>query len=129
MIIFIPGSNELKLNHEKVWIRRQIHLIDSQSTQSICRHFLQWSGIKLIQDNLIHISKFLTALAALYIPFSPTHWVIHDFAIQKSAHIQLDNLQLAYTSKTGQTGHTSYLSFFLHGQNFWRIKFTPKFTQ
>ena len=25
--------------------------------------------------------------------------------------------------------HTSYLSFFLHMQNFWRIKFTPKFTQ
>ena len=25
--------------------------------------------------------------------------------------------------------HTSYLSFFLHGQNFWKIKFTPKFTQ
>ena len=23
-------------------------------------------------------------------------------------------------------GHTWYLSFFLHGQNFWRIKFTPK---
>ena len=22
--------------------------------------------------------------------------------------------------------HTLYLSFFLHGQNFWRIKFTPK---
>ena len=22
--------------------------------------------------------------------------------------------------------HTSYLSFFLHEQNFWRIKFTPK---
>ena len=22
--------------------------------------------------------------------------------------------------------HTSYLSFFVHGQNFWRIKFTPK---
>ena len=22
--------------------------------------------------------------------------------------------------------HTSYLSFFLHKQNFWRIKFTPK---
>ena len=22
--------------------------------------------------------------------------------------------------------HTWYLSFFLHGQNFWRIKFTPK---
>ena len=22
--------------------------------------------------------------------------------------------------------HTSYLSFFLHGQHFWRIKFTPK---
>ena len=22
--------------------------------------------------------------------------------------------------------HTSYLSFFLHMQNFWRIKFTPK---
>ena len=26
----------------------------------------------------------------------------------------------------GSTGHTLYLSFFLHGQNFWRIKFTPK---
>ena len=25
--------------------------------------------------------------------------------------------------------HTSYLSFCLHRQNFWRIKFTPKFTQ
>ena len=25
--------------------------------------------------------------------------------------------------------HTSYLSFFLYMQNFWRIKFTPKFTQ
>ena len=25
--------------------------------------------------------------------------------------------------------HTLYLSFFLHGQNFWKIKFTPKFTQ
>ena len=25
--------------------------------------------------------------------------------------------------------HTSYLSFFLHGQNFWKIKFTPKFPQ
>ena len=23
-------------------------------------------------------------------------------------------------------GHTSNLSFLLHGQNFWRIKFTPK---
>ena len=23
-------------------------------------------------------------------------------------------------------GHTFYLSFFLHRQNFWRIKFTPK---
>ena len=22
--------------------------------------------------------------------------------------------------------HTSYLSFFLHGQNFWKMKFTPK---
>ena len=25
-------------------------------------------------------------------------------------------------------GHTWYLSFFLHGQNFWRLKFTPKNT-
>ena len=25
--------------------------------------------------------------------------------------------------------HTSYLSFFLHRQIFWKIKFTPKFTQ
>ena len=25
--------------------------------------------------------------------------------------------------------HTSNLSFFVHGQNFWKIKFTPKFTQ
>merc|ERR1711949_97948 len=25
--------------------------------------------------------------------------------------------------------HTSYLSFFLHRQNFWKLKFTPKFTQ
>ena len=25
-----------------------------------------------------------------------------------------------------QLDHTLYLSFFLHGQNFWRIKFTPK---
>ena len=25
--------------------------------------------------------------------------------------------------------HTSFLSFFLHRQIFWRIKFTPKFTQ
>ena len=25
--------------------------------------------------------------------------------------------------------HTSYLSFFLHRQNFWRIKFPQKFTQ
>ena len=24
--------------------------------------------------------------------------------------------------------HTSYLSFFLHMQNFWRIEFTPKYT-
>ena len=24
--------------------------------------------------------------------------------------------------------HTSYLSFFLHEQNFWRVKFTPKYT-
>ena len=24
------------------------------------------------------------------------------------------------------SAHTSYLSFFLHWQNFWRIKFTPK---
>ena len=24
------------------------------------------------------------------------------------------------------SNHTLYLSFFLHGQNFWRIKFTPK---
>ena len=27
------------------------------------------------------------------------------------------------------TAHTSYLSFFLHRQNFWRIKFTPKNAQ
>ena len=26
-------------------------------------------------------------------------------------------------------GHTSYLSFFLHGQNFWIIEFTPKNTK
>ena len=29
-------------------------------------------------------------------------------------------------STLGCTKHTWYLSFFLHGQNFWRIKFTPK---
>ena len=27
---------------------------------------------------------------------------------------------------TWEGGHTWYLSFFLHGQNFWRIKFSPK---
>ena len=27
---------------------------------------------------------------------------------------------------SGPPAHTSYLSFFLHRQNFWRIKFTPK---
>ena len=29
-------------------------------------------------------------------------------------------------SGDGGGDHTLYLSFFLHGQNFWRIKFTPK---
>ena len=29
-------------------------------------------------------------------------------------------------SQQRQDKHTSYLSFFLHGQNFWIIKFTPK---
>ena len=28
--------------------------------------------------------------------------------------------------RNGGEIHTSYLSFFLHRQNFWRIKFTPK---
>ena len=41
-----------------------------------------------------------------------------------------------YTAKPadltlGKLGFTSYLIFviFLHGQNFWKIKFTPKLTQ
>ena len=33
------------------------------------------------------------------------------------------------TLKDIHWNHTWYLSFFLHRQNFWRIKFTPKFTQ
>ena len=32
---------------------------------------------------------------------------------------------LAHSTKTS-SNHTSYLSFFLHSQIFWKIKFTPK---
>ena len=31
-----------------------------------------------------------------------------------------------FKSESVSQSHTWYLSFFLHGQNFWRIKFTPK---
>ena len=34
--------------------------------------------------------------------------------------------QLHWGRQQSDLIHTSYLSFFLHGQNFWRIKFTPK---
>ena len=34
-----------------------------------------------------------------------------------------------HAKKNGTNRHTWYLSFFLHRQNFWRRKFTPKFTQ
>ena len=40
--------------------------------------------------------------------------------------------QYVYYEDRGGKGidaHTSYLSFFLHEQNFWRIKFTPKKTR
>ena len=34
-----------------------------------------------------------------------------------------------WTSMCHTHTHTTYLSFFLHSQKFWKIKFTPKFTQ
>ena len=33
------------------------------------------------------------------------------------------------TPRLPTSRHTWYLLFFLHGQNFWKIKFTPKFTK
>ena len=38
-------------------------------------------------------------------------------------HARLEDGEL---QKELQSSHTSNLSFLLHGQNFWRIKFTPK---
>ena len=35
-------------------------------------------------------------------------------------------LSLFFFGDNDDVDHTLYLSFFLHGQNFWRIKFTPK---
>ena len=43
----------------------------------------------------------------------------------KSQATALKKLE-GYVKKKSAIFHTSYLSFFLHGQNFWRIKFTPK---
>ena len=41
-----------------------------------------------------------------------------------SRSARIERHQLAQDAKLKY--HTLYLSFFLHGQNFWRIKFTPK---
>ena len=38
-------------------------------------------------------------------------------------------MKLNYSNNSTSSKHTSYLSFFLHKQNFWRIKFTPKKTR
>ena len=36
------------------------------------------------------------------------------------------HLWFSFSTDSGWSSHTSYLSFFLHEQNFWRIRFTPK---
>ena len=43
-------------------------------------------------------------------------WNHHNWTLQK----------LQTRKRIKEHSHTSYLSFFLHWQNFWKIKFTPK---
>ena len=60
----------------------------------------------------------------------PLHW-LHSVSFVQfpwpllAINCILTNYFIYSTAYTAYT-HTWYLSFFLHGQRFWRIKFTPK---
>ena len=55
---------------------------------------------------------------------------MHEYKLEVAGG-DVDNDDVDYFDDYGDYGdyddHTSYLSFFLHSQNFWRIKFTPKY--
>ena len=54
------------------------------------------------------------------------NWPLLPSSPQFSPLHQIGSNRLIQVVKFPELLHTLYLSFFLHGQNFWRIKFTPK---
>ena len=54
------------------------------------------------------------------------HWIFFNARIGRSMNNSTYILVSVYTYFSSSISHTSYLSFFLHEQNFWRIKFTLK---
>ena len=64
---------------------------------------------------IINVSALICTLyKVLTCQLNARYWVFSD-----------SNLHLGLFALFANT-HTSYLSFFLHWQNFWKIKFTPK---
>ena len=98
-----------------------------QACASMCKMFLQ-AATGPIQTFVVHPRRRLLnpftqgfqRFSKLFTPSSSSS--SHECAVSS-------RVWNCMRSGTVSPLHTSYLSFFLHGQNFWRIKFTPKFTQ
>ena len=50
---------------------------------------------------------------------------LYDVVRISKHRVRCPNQDIAYQISKSRA-HTLYLSIFLHGQNFWRMKFTPK---
>ena len=120
-----------------------VHLNQSRCLPS---HILSFQYEMNLVFDLLSWHRFFVQLLASSAPFSCkiskcsgsiTECSINGFVKMRKSifgmkkHPQISNIYSwcgDCTSPLVQR-HTSYLSFFLHMQNFWRIRFTPKLTQ
>ena len=99
----VTDSIKGKLKHACSFIRDKAEAVNKR-----------W-GIGEITSERAHF--FCTTVILLCIFFTTYGVLRHEELDQDSVYVRKVKAVLV---------HTSYLSFFLHWQNFWKIKFTPK---
>ena len=89
-----------------------------------------WSGVLTWNVRFFRGGKTIPILFQYFLLANRFNILYVECLLLVIMMIKNKTIKMEVSPKTlGWFKHTSYLSFFLHRQKFWRIKFTPKLTQ
>ena len=114
------------------FVYREILASDTWSLAQLCfftpNIFNLWAETEKVSSMAICLPPLSHNLKHSHVKhFAPIHYV-HHLAQSKSqvVHTCISTFEQSQSLEQTLLAHTWYLSFFLHGRNFWSIKFRPK---